>query len=289
MGRGRRKYKKWHGFKKIRLSKNAKMWLILIGVCLIMLAISWIAKIDILASIALGTAFTAPVFLVRHQYPDLCGINKGLYKFFIYAYVFIWWSIILLPWAKIRWLLAVAYVLVCGIYLVYKIPEIKRESEFDCDVGILCIVEGLMFISTFSIWYTTETNTLGWIITVILSVIPILIASYYIWRGNIKIYKKILYSILAVAISLVYSWMLTVGFNAALDFSKPTEYKTMIKEKDYSSGKGRTRYSFTAYINGKLVDINVAHSIYEKYSEGSAIAVNIHKGALGMTYYTIDE
>lgn len=289
MGKRRSRRKKWRGFKKIKLSTNAKMWIVLLSAILPMLTIAWIAEIDILVRVAFGFALTSPIFLLRYQFPNLFGISKGLYKAFIYAYIILWWVIVLLPWAKIRWLLAVVYFFVCGIYLVYKIPEIKRESEFDCDIVILCIVEILMFVSTFGILHTTEINTLGWIITAILAIVPTLIVSYYIWQENTKIYKKVLYSIVAVVFVFIYSWALTAGLNSVLDFSKPAEYKTMVKEKDYSRGRGKTTYSFTAYINGKLIEFDVDRDIYEKYNEGSDITVNIHKGALGLTYYTMDE
>ena len=79
------------------------------------------------------------------------------------------------------------------------------------------------------------------------------------------------------------------GLNWALDFSEPKQVMTIITEKDHTSGRNGNRYYFTAYIDGKLVEFLVGSDSYDKYGEGAGITVNVHKGALGMTYYTLKE
>ncbi len=90
-----------------------------------------------------------------------------------------------------------------------------------------------------------------------------------------------------------FSLRITKGFNEFLDFSEPQIYQTIITEKDYSVTRSRktstTHYYFIVNIDGEMTEIEINSDIYEKYEEGSVITVNIHNGALSMTYYTVEE
>ena len=289
MGRRRKKRIKWHGFGKIRLSRWAKIWALLLGGISLLLIASLISKNDILAYIALALLFTAPVILARYQFSKLT-VKNTKHKVFIYAYIAVMWIVVLLPWARTRWLFAFAYFIACGIHLLCNIRAFKSAIDMDLDFILLTCTECIaaMFVISFSV--SADISVIGWILIAVFATVITAIAAYFIFRNDAaSMLKKIGYSVGVLLCAFALCWRIAVGLNYSLDFSKPLEYKTRITEKEYHSGKGRSTYYFTAYINGKIIKVKVGSDIYEKYDYSDSINVNIHKGALGMTYYTVDE
>ena len=99
---------------------------------------------------------------------------------------------------------------------------------------------------------------------------------------------KIGYNIAVLFFAFFMCWQITVGLNYSLDFSQPTAYQTTIIEKESHHGRGGHFYDFYVYIDGKRKEIDVTSDIYKKYEKGENIEVNLHQGALSMTYYTVD-
>ena len=104
-----------------------------------------------------------------------------------------------------------------------------------------------------------------------------------------SLFKKIGSYIVILFFIFAFSQNITEGLNHSLDFSKPTAYQTTIITKNYYySVRGGTSRSFYIYIDGERKEIDVTSDIYKKYEKGENIEVNVHRGALGMKYYTVD-
>jgi len=293
MGKSYRKRRKRFVIRKIRLNRNAKMWIILGVILALLFVIAWIARLDLLADIATALIFTAPIILANHQFANSDFFERTKkHNVLIYVYVAVMFLIGFCPSVKIRWLLSFLYFVACSIYLIFRV---KRTSfEFILDEGdtlLLSITEIFMLLMIASLSVTTERNALGWILTALLSLALFLPIAYWIGRElSIPLIKKIGIDLCALFLVFALCGTVAEGLNCSLDFSKPTVYSTRIDEKEYRHRpKGPTTRSFTVYMDGERKEIDVTTDIYEKYNEGENINVNIHKGILGMTYYTVDK
>jgi hypothetical protein len=293
MGKRYRKRRKRIVFRKIKLSRNAKMWIYL-GVALaILFFIAWIAKLEILGNLAAGLVFTAPILLARYQF-----VNGDFFErtsnqnAMIYVYVAVMFLINFCPSVKIRWILSFTYLVACGIYLILRVKGISLKHILDDGDSLLLIITEIfmiLIITAFSV--TTERNALSWILMGVFSLVLFLPIAYLIGKElSISLVKKIGIDLCVLFLIFVFCGKVTAGLNYSLDFSEPTVYTTRIDKKEYhnTSGKGPTTHSFTVYMDGKLMEIEVTFDIYKKYNTGDNIDVNIHKGILGMTYYTVN-
>ena len=295
MGKRYRKRRKRIVFRKIKLSRNAKMWIILGSVLLLLVVVSWISDNEFLSGITFGLTFTMPLVLGRYQLSktDWFKHDKS-HTPFIYAYIAVIWLFVLFYSIKIRLLLAFIYLIVCGIHLLRKTGTLSLE-EFDIDFCFLCLIEGIMIIMMLGFPFTTEMNAWGWIFTVVLTSVlffSIVLSTkgLLLKKADISVLKKIGYYTIISCLIFFLSWQTTIGLNYALDFSEPTVYSTRIAEKEYqSASKGSSAsYSFTTYIDGKQKEIEVTSDIYKKYEKGENVELHIHRGVLGMTYYTVN-
>lgn len=272
------------------------MWIILGSVLLLLVVVSWISDNEFLSGITFGLTFTMPLVLGRYQLSktDWFKHDKS-HTPFIYAYIAVIWLFVLFSSIKIRLLLTFIYLIVCGIHLLRKADSLSLD-EIDIDFSFLCLIEGIMIIMTLGFPFTTEMNVWGWSFTAVFSgivffSIVLSTKNLLMKKAGLSVLKKIGYYTIILCLVFFLSWQASVALNYALDFSEPTLYNTQITEKEHhsgSKGSGPT-YSFTVYINGKLKEFKVTSDIYKKYSTGENIDVNIHKGILGMTYYTVDE
>ena len=284
-------YKKRKHFRKIELTRNIKMWLVLGGSIALLLFISLIAKIDFLANITLGLMFTAPMLLARYQFSqDEFFENQKSNAIFIYAYIAVIWLCVIFPSAKIRWLLSFAYFIAGGIHLIYKAHKIVFKESFNEDFILLGFAEIFMCVMIAGPCITTEMTVLGWILTAIFTAILFLPIAYFFLRDlSVSLMKKIGYNIIVLFLAFFLCWQITDGLNYSLDFSQPKTYQTTIITKKYNNNiRGRNSYDFYVYIDGERKEIDVTSDIYKKYEKGETIKINIHQGALGMTYYTVD-
>ncbi|MBR6744865.1 MAG: hypothetical protein IKM00_06600 [Clostridia bacterium] len=293
MGKRYKKRRKPFIFRKINLSRNAKMWIVLGIVLALLFVIARIAKLDILADIAAALIFTAPIVLANHQFAngDFFERTKK-HNVLIYIYVALMFLIGFCPSIKIRWLLSFAYFVACGIYLMFRVKGTSFEFIMDeGDTLLLSITEFFMLLMIIALPVTTEINALGWILTAILSLALFLPIAYWIGRElSISLIKKIGINLCALFMIFVLCGIAIEGLNYSLDFSEPTVCSTQIDEKEHhNTSKGSDRRSFTVYMAGEYREIEVTSDVYKKYEKGENIDVNIHKGILGMTYYTIDE
>ena len=285
-------YKKRKHFRKIELTRNIKMWLVLGGSIALLLFISLIAKIDFLANITLGLMFTAPMLLARYQFSqDEFFKNQKSNTIFIYAYIAVIWLCVIFPSAKIRWLFSFAYFIAGGIHLIYKARTISFKENFYEDFILLVLAELSTCLIIAGLSITTEMTVLGWILTAIFTAILFLPITYFFLRDlSVSLMKKIGYNIAVLFFAFFLCWQITDGLNYSLDFSQPTAiYQTTIIEKESHHGRGGHSYDFYVYIDGKRKEIDVTSDIYKKYEKGELIKVNIHQGALGMTYYTVED
>ena len=267
------------------------MWLVLGGSIALLLFISLIAKIDFLANITLGLMFTAPMLLARYQFSqDEFFENQKSNTIFIYAYVAVIWLYVIFPSAKIRWLLSFAYFIAGGIHLIYKAHKIIFKENFNEDFILLGFAEIFMCVMIVGPSITTEMTVLGWILTAIFTAILFLPIAYFFLRDlSVSFMKKIGYNIIVLFLAFFLCWQITDGLNYSLDFSQPKTYQTTIITKKYNNNiRGRNSYDFYVYIDGERKEIEVTSDIYKKYGKGETIKINIHQGALGMTYYTVD-
>ena len=150
MGKRYRKRRKPFVFRKINLSRNAKMWIIL-GVALALLfVIARIAKLDILADIATALILTAPIVLANHQFAngDFFERTKK-HNVLIYVYVALMFLIGFCPSLKIRWLLSFAYFVACGIHLIFRVKGTSLEFIMnEGDTLLLSITEIFMLLTS---------------------------------------------------------------------------------------------------------------------------------------------
>ena len=285
-------YKKRKHFRKIELTRNMKMWIILGSALLLLFLIGLITKIDFLANITLGLMFTAPMLLARYQFSqDEFFENQKSNAIFIYAYIAVIWLCVIFPSAKIRWLFSFAYFIAGGIHLIYKARTISFKEDFDNDFLLLCLTELFTCLMIAGLSITTEMTVLGWILTAIFTAILFLPIAYFFLRDlSVSWMKKIGYNLVVLFFAFFLCWQITDGLNYSLDFSQPTAiYQATIIEKEYSHQvRGGTSRSFYIYIDGERKEIDVTSDIYKKYEKGETIKINIHQGALGMTYYTVD-
>ena len=291
MGKHYKKRKKKISFRKIEFTRNAKMWIILGVSIALLLLISLIAKIDFLANITLGLMFTAPMLLARYQFSqDKFFENQKSNAIFIYAYIAVIWLCVIFPSAKIRWLLSFAYFIAGGIHLIYKARTISFKEDFYEDFILLVLAELSTCLMIAGLSITTEMTVLGWIFTAIFTAILFLPIAYFFLRDlSVSFMKKIGYNIIVLFLAFFLCWQITDGLNYSLDFSQPKTYQTTIITKKYNNNiRGRNSYGFYVYIDGERKEIEVTSDIYKKYEKGENIKLNIHQGALGMTYYTVD-
>ena len=284
-------YKKRKHFRKIELTRNIKMWIILGISIALLIFITLITKNDFLANITLGLMFTAPMLLARYQFSqDEFFENQKSNTIFIYAYVAVIWLYVIFPSAKIRWLLSFAYFISGGIHLIYKAHKIIFKENFNEDFILLGFAEIFMCVMIVGPSITTEMTVLGWILTAIFTAILFLPIAYFFLRDlSVSFMKKIGYNIIVLFLAFFLCWQITDGLNYSLDFSQPKTYQTTIITKKYNNNiRGRNSYDFYVYIDGERKEIEVTSDIYKKYGKGETIKINIHQGALGMTYYTVD-
>jgi len=290
-----KKRKKWQGFKKIKLSRDGKNAILLLGGPFVLMISAMISDNDIFLKFALAISLTAPILIARHIYSEE-NKRKNLYPFFLYAYAVTVWLFCFLPWGKISYLFSIVYFAACGIYLVYEAHRAITESEssfdFDSllDICFLSIAEIIMLLLCILFPVTTERNALG-IILAVLGGVAVSAAIFYflLWKLKMGVWKKIGYCIIVLVVACLFCLRTVEKFNWALDFSEPKEVSTMIKGKDHYSGKGGASYTFTAYIGGKLVEFEVDSDVYEEYNPGDKITVNVYNGALGMDYYKLKD
>ena len=291
MGKKYRKRKKQIRFGKIEFSRNAKMWLIIGGSLLLLILLALVTKSDFLGDLAFGLIFTVPMLLARYQFSqDDFFENQKSSAIFIYAYVAVIWLYVIFPSVKIRWLLSFVYFIAGGIHLIYKARTISFKEDIDGDFILLGLAELCMCWMIVKSYTTTEMNILGWILTAIFTVILFLPIAYFFLRElSASLIKKIGSYIVILFFIFVFSQNITEGLNHSLDFSKPTAYQTTIITKNYShSVRGGTSHSFYIYIDGELKKISVNADIYKKYEKGENVELHVHRGVLGMTYYTVD-
>ena len=193
MGTNYRKRKKQICLRKIKFSRNAKMWMILSGALILLIMLSFITKIDILRNITLGLVFTAPMLLARYQFSkDDFFENQQSNAIFIYAYVAVIWLYVIFPSAKIRWLLSFAYFIAGGIHLIYKAHKIVFKENFNEDFILLGFAEIFMCVMIVGPSITTEMTVLGWILTAIFTAILFLPIAYFFLRDlSVSFMKKI--------------------------------------------------------------------------------------------------
>lgn len=285
--------KKQHGFKKIKLSANVKKGILIIGLPILLLLLALISGNELFTAIAGCLFLTVPVAFAPCFLPEYFAYNdkKGVYWTFISLYTAIVWLKLLFSWQKITWLISLASFIACGVYFIIYTRETEIEKGISPSFGGLCWVEIIMFMfivsSSFNI--TTETTAVGMIIVAVLAVAVSAALAYFIfWKKEFKLWAKIGYYVFLLFCVFMFCWSSADGLNWALDFSEPVEVSTRIKEKDSSnSSRGIDSYYFTAYIDGKIVEFQVSRDDYTKYNYNDHITVNVHKGALGMTYYTL--
>lgn len=296
-----KRYKKRKHFRKIELTRNIKMWIILGSALLLLLLVGLITRIDFLFDLLFALIFTAPLLLVRYQFSkenESIGFvveKNKLQTAFIYAYVIIMFlSIFILPSKKFRWILYFTYFIACGIFLFCKAKKVSLDDISENENFFLLGLTELLMLLLLPNPATTEMNAWGLLLTVIFFIIFSFPLLYFFKRQKKRIESKKMVTYLILLIFMFsFSLRITKGFNEFLDFSQPKVYKTIITEKDDSvSGGSRTRtthHYFIVNIDGKTTEIEINSDIYEKYEEGSVITVNIHNGALGMTYYIIED
>ena len=297
-------YKKRKHFRKIELTRNIKMWLVLGGALLLLLLVGLITKIDFLFDLLFVLIFTAPLLLVRYQISkenESIGLviekNKLQTAFSYFDIIIMFLSILILPSKNIRWILYFTYFITCGIFLFCKTKNISLNNIHDIsenhDFFLLGLTEFLMLLLLPNP-STTEMNGWGLLLTVIFFIIFSFPFLYFFKRKKKRIEsKKIVTYLFLLILIFLLSLRITKGFNEFLDFSEPQVYQTIITEKDYyvkRSRRSSTRhYYFTVNIDGELTEIEINSDIYEKYEKGNHIPLNIHNGILGMTYYTIED
>lgn len=87
--------------------------------------------------------------------------------------------------------------------------------------------------------------------------------------------------------SLIVFTLSINNFNYALDFSKPSYYQCVIKDKQIDSGyRGGTDYIFSADIHGEEKDFYVSKSEYFSKAPGDKFSVELYNGAFGQKYFT---
>ena len=296
-----KRYKKRKHFRKIKLTHNIKMWIILGSALLLLLLIGLIIRSDFLCNLVLALIFTSPLLLTRYQFSKemksigLVVEKNKLQTAFIYAYTIIMLlSILILPSKKIRWILYFSYFISCGIFLFYKIKKGSLDDiSENQDFLLLGLIELVMLI-LLPHTATTTMNVWGLLLTVILFTIFSYPLVYFFKRQKKLIEsKKIVTYLFILILIFMFSLRITKGFNEFLDFSEPQIYQTIISEKDYSVSKSRRtstkHYYFIVNIDGEMTEIEINSDIYEKYEKGNRITVNIYNGALGMTYYVIND
>ncbi len=260
-------------------------------ICPVLLIIAGaISESNLFSRLAFGIAFSVPAPIARHLYGEK-NEGKDLYSVLIYTYAVCIWLVYLLPWKKVMYLISFAYSVVCGAYLIYKAREFRTENDASLNFGLLLISDGFMLMMSMVFSVTTETNALGIILAVVGgAAITFAIVYFLLRKAEMGLWNNIGYSVLIFVLASMLCLRSAESINWALDFSNPKEVSTRITEKDSNSpSKGIDSYYFTAYINGKMVEFQVSRDDYVKYNYNDHITVNVYKGALGMTYYTLNE
>ena len=85
----------------------------------------------------------------------------------------------------------------------------------------------------------------------------------------------------------VYSYSTLVFCNITFDPSKPKYYDSSIKDKSYTSGKGRRYYVKLAPWNDLKEDerVYISHKLYNKLQIGAPVKIEQYEGCLGVNYY----
>ena len=274
---------------KVKLWSTRDIIGVILLVCTVLLIIAGVrSESDLFSRFAFSLAFSAPAPIAMHLYGEK---NKGkdLYSVLIYIYAVCIWLFFFLPWKRIVYLISLAYSVVGAAYLIYKAREFKTEKDANMNFWLLLIFDAFMWLISMAVSVTTETNALGIILALgVGAAVTFAIVYFLLCKEEMSLWKNIGCSVIIFVLAAMFCLLIVKNINWALDFSKPTEYSTRIMEKDCSTGKNE-EYLFTVYIDGKLVEFEVGVDDYDKYAEGAKITVNVHKGALGMTYYTLKE
>ena len=262
---------------------------VILLVCPVLLIIvGAISENDVFSSLMFSIAFSVPAPLAKHWYGEK-NEGKDLYSALIYIYAVCIWLFFFVPWKRAAYLISLVYSVACGAYLIYKAREFKTESDADMNFSLLFIAELIMWMMTMVFSVTTETNALGIIFALLGGAAATFAIVYFLLRkAELSLWKNIGYSVIIFVLAAIFCLHIAYNLNWALDFSEPMQCSTRIAEKDYSTGKNE-RYYFTAYIDGKMVEFEVGSEVYDKYNKGANITVNVHKGALGMTYYVLND
>lgn len=262
---------------------------IILLICPVLLMIAGaISENDIFSSFAFSLAFSASALMAKRWYGKK-DKGKNLYSALIYIYAVCIWLFFFVPWKRVAYLISLVYFIACGAYLIYKAREFKSESDADMNFWLLLITDLFMLMMTMVFSVTTEINALGVIFAVVGgAAITFAIVYFLLRKQELSLWKNIVCSVIIFVLASMLCLLIAENLNWALDFSEPMQCSTRITEKDCSTGKNE-RYYFTAYIDGKMVEFEVGSDSYDKYNKGANITVNVHRGALGMTYYTLKD
>ena len=85
----------------------------------------------------------------------------------------------------------------------------------------------------------------------------------------------------------VYSYSTLIFCNITFDPSKPKYFDSSIKDKSYTSGKGRRYYVKLAPWNDLKEDerVYISHKLYNKLQIGAPVKIEQYEGCLGVNYY----
>jgi hypothetical protein len=122
-----------------------------------------------------------------------------------------------------------------------------------------------------------------YIAEIILFFIPLAIQAYLTRGGRPYTGGRVLPTWLFLGPLLIAAMLLV---NGALDSSVPDQKVVTINRKIHASGRGGTHYrlEFASWRKPGFEKVNVSSSTYNWVQPGDAVALNVHRGALGFVW-----
>ena len=184
----------------------------------------------------------------------------------------------------------------CAVLLTVVVK--KRRLPFAQRYGgyvvlvlvILCLAAyaGLMF-SCFDYTYINGIPVLFWLLPLLCGVAVGAFVLFKWLRGKTHPAAAAGYFLLIVVVVTMATYAFLPHLNYALDFSKPEQCSSVIREKDWDHRrKGPDDYSFKVTVDGESYYIEVSRLEYERYKVGDTYRFERCSGAFGVPFFVAD-
>lgn len=252
-------------------------------------------KETLLFDVALKLIYTVPILHFVFRLNDKYDFNiTFVYKILIIVYTLVIWLELILN-VKLYLLIGHIIAIICAVYAIYHyVAYNKKDMRGGGDSAALIVADAILFLtlSLPSHYSLLDENgaILKFMLISLIAAVPITAVWVIIYKKTgfiyLKKWEEYAVPILVLLISSLVFTFFIKDLNFVFDFSNPHLEQAYIIEKEIASGDV-DRFYFVLNIDGNEKKIDVSPSVYNEYSEGESISLDVYGGAFDVTYCVI--